>query len=135
MAHPLNTLDPASRNTIQAFLDASLGLSASGMQQLLAEDCIFEGALSAGSLRGRPVVLAHLRQVFRGVASKGAARILNVDVEGRCVQAHWEIFAPGAEEARGQYTLILDDSGLIASIKVEWDPRQVQSWKAGSPGA
>ena len=133
MAPPLNSLDLTSRETIQAFLDASIELTTSGVQELLAEGCVFEGALTAGTLKGRLIVVAHIRQVFKGIATKGAARILHIEVDGRQVLVEWEIFAPNGqavEGTRGRYRLSLDDSGLISAIKVEWDPRQVQGWRA-----
>jgi hypothetical protein len=128
MTDPLSALDPASRQTIQAFRDASLEFRAAGMQALFAEDCEFVGALSAGSLRGPKVIEAHIRQVFKGVATSGVPRSRGLAVQGRQVVFEWEILDPHegpAEPAPGRFTLLLDDSGLISRIKVEWNPKSL----------
>jgi hypothetical protein len=128
MTDPLSALDPASRRTIQVFRDASLEFRAAGMQALFTEDCEFVGALSAGPLRGPKVIEAHIRQVFKGVAASGVPRSRGLAVEGRQVVFEWEILDPndgGTGAAPGRFTLLLDDSGLISRIKVEWNPKSL----------
>jgi hypothetical protein len=98
------------------------------MQALFAEDCEFVGALSAGSLRGPKVIEAHIRQVFKGVATSGVPRSRGLAVEGRQVVFEWEIHDPDdapAGPALGRFTLLLDDSGLISRIRSEWDPKSL----------
>ena len=128
MTDPISALDPASQRTLRAFIEASLGFSAAGMRTLLAEDCTFVGALSAGSLRGPAVIEAHIRHVFKSLSPGGSACLRTLEVQGRQVVFEWAILAPGlpaSEPAPGRFTLLLDEAGLISRIKTEWNPKSL----------
>ena len=129
MTDPFPELDPTARRTVQGFLDLALNHSAEGMAELFAKDCEFIGALTAGKLRGRKVVEAHYRQVFRGYLPTRVTVLQGAQIQGRQIVFDWEIqdakdaaFVP----APGRTTIALDDFGLIASIKTEWSPRQAR---------
>lgn len=135
MTDALINLDPPSRRTVQAFVDASLELSAKGLQSLLTENCELEGVLTAGILRGRQVVQAHFHHMFKGVGSKGFTQHRRTIVDGRRIVLEWAILASGqagVEPALGEYVLHLDESGLISSIRIKWDPKQVMGMRPRS---
>lgn len=132
MSDPLQELDPIARRTVQGFMDMALKHSATGMAELFAKDCEFTGALTAGKLRGRKVIEAHYRQVFKSHLPTRMTVLQRTQVHGRQVVLDWEIqdtkdaaFVP----ALGRTTLSLDDLGLISSIKTEWSPRQARLGK------
>lgn len=112
-----------------------LDRSTQGLKDLFTEDGTFEGAFSAGVLKGRELIESHYRQSFRGVFARGIVRFLKVAVKDRQVFLEWELDCPGERDTQrvpGFTTLDLDERGLIRKAKAAWDPKALKGWK--SPG-
>ena len=126
MTDDLSQLSPESRCSVQAFIGFYLHRATGEFSRFLREDCTFEGALTAGTLRGRNLVLAHMKQSLQGPFAESVLQHLGSTVSGKRVVVRWAAEAPALPEPRrvdGTSILDLDDRGQIQAIKIEWNPR------------
>jgi len=126
MADDLNQLSPESRCSVEAFIGFYIHRATGEFRRYLREDCTFEGALTAGTLRGRDLVFAHMKQSLQGPFAESVLQHLGSTVSGKRVVVRWAAEAPALPEPRrvqGISILDLDDRGLIQTVKIEWNPR------------
>ncbi len=126
MLEDLHDLAPAFRPNLEAFIDFYQNRTIRDFRPHLAEDCLFEGALTAGRLRGREVVASHLRQTLQGPFAGSSLRCCGATGSGSAVELHWCAEAlPPAEPKRveGACRVEADEQGRIHYIRIAWDPR------------
>lgn len=126
MPEGLSLLSPESRRSVEAFIGFYLHRATGDLRRFLAEDCTFEGALTAGVHRGRDLALAHMKQSLQGPFAESALQHLESTVSGNRVEVRWmaEAPAPPAPRRVERSTFLdLDDRCLIPALKIEWNPR------------
>ncbi len=126
MAEDLQDLDPAFRASVEAFMAFYLERSVRDFRPFLAEDCTFEGALTAGRLGGRDVVAAHMRRTLQGPFAESALRFCGAVGTGTEVELRWcarSLAAEDARQAEGTSRLEGGADGRIRRIVIVWDPR------------
>jgi hypothetical protein len=126
MADDLGPLSPEFRAGVEAFIGFYLHRTTGDFRRFLREDCTFEGALTAGTLRGRDLVLAHMKQSLQGPFAESVLQHLGSIASGNRVVVRWAAEASALPEPRrveGTSILDLDDQGLIRAVKIEWNPR------------
>jgi hypothetical protein len=126
MADDLGLLPPESRASVEAFIGFYLHRNTGDFRRFLCEDCTFEGALTAGTLRGQDLVLAHMKQSLQGPFAESVLRHLGSTVTENRVVVRWAAEALALSESlrvEGTSLLDLDDRGLIQAVKIAWNPR------------
>lgn len=126
----LDALDAPSQRTIQAFMQCYQDRNTAGLSSLFVADATFHGIFSGGVLRGSHIIVAHLRQHFRGIFRNGTVLFLEVTVDGRQVGMTWALAFPdetGEPPIQAHTTLELTSQGLIEKVRVKWERNPVLS--------
>ena len=124
--HSLSALDPAFRRSVEAFIRFYMDRDAGDIRPYIHEDCQFEGAMTAGTLRGREIVMAHMKRSLHMPLAGSRMQAGSVQGQGRRVELRWSAESASGEpivRVEGVSRLESDERGLIRSIRIDWDPR------------
>jgi len=129
MDKALSALDTPSRQTVESLLEIICKIDAKGVGELFEINGLFSGTLTAGSFRGRNIIESHIKQIFKRFPNCTGA-VNQITVSDRQVDIEWCITNPDDDSSApipARCVFLLGPSGLIESLRAEWNPRLLPS--------